>query len=109
MTRGRFRTSASMSEQRNIMSLAAIILAAGKGTRMKSSRAKVLHEIVGEPMISRVIRSVNALAPNPLIVVVGHQAAEVEAAVTASESSSRCKFAMQNPQQGTGDSARCGL
>ncbi|MDO8434640.1 MAG: bifunctional UDP-N-acetylglucosamine diphosphorylase/glucosamine-1-phosphate N-acetyltransferase GlmU [Candidatus Binatus sp.] len=91
------------------MSVAAIILAAGKGTRMRSARAKVLHEIAGEPMIARVIRSVRALAPDPLVVVVGHQAAEVEAAVAASDATSSCRFALQEPQRGTGDSARCGL
>ena len=60
--------------------LAAIILAAGLGTRMRSERAKVLHELAGEPMIARVMRAVASLNPHPLVVVVGHQAVEVEAA-----------------------------
>jgi len=87
------------------VSVAAIILAAGMGTRMRSKRAKVLHELGGEPMIARVIRAVAALEPEPIVVVVGHQAREVEAAAGFS----RARFALQEPQRGTGDAARCGL
>jgi len=86
-------------------SVAAIILAAGKGTRMRSKRAKVLHELGGEPMIARAIRAVAALEADPIIVVVGHQAREVEAAVNFSNA----RFALQEPQRGTGDAARCAL
>src|SRR5271167_4785558 len=85
--------------------VAAIILAAGKGTRMRSKRAKVLHELGGEPMIARAIRAVAALEPEPIVIVVGHQAREVEAAV----SFPGARFALQEPQRGTGDAARCGL
>jgi bifunctional UDP-N-acetylglucosamine pyrophosphorylase/glucosamine-1-phosphate N-acetyltransferase len=85
--------------------VAAIILAAGKGTRMRSKRAKVLHELGGEPMIARAVRAVAALEADPIIVVVGHQAREVEAAVN----SRRARFALQEPQRGTGDAARCAL
>src|SRR5208282_1822558 len=87
------------------MSVAAIILAAGKGTRMRSKRAKVLHELGGEPMIARAIRAAAALEPEPIVIVVGHQAREVEAAASFSEA----RFALQEPQRGTGDAARCGL
>jgi bifunctional UDP-N-acetylglucosamine pyrophosphorylase / glucosamine-1-phosphate N-acetyltransferase len=87
------------------MSFAAIILAAGKGTRMRSKRAKVLHELGGEPMIARAIRAVAALKPDPIVVVVGHQAREVEAAVNFPNA----RFALQEPQRGTGDAARCAL
>jgi bifunctional UDP-N-acetylglucosamine pyrophosphorylase / glucosamine-1-phosphate N-acetyltransferase len=97
--------------------LAAMILAAGLGTRMRSERAKVLHEIAGEPMIARVMRGVASLKPNPLVVVVGHQAVEVEAAARraiADESSDGAgklalRFAMQSEQRGTGHAARCAL
>ncbi len=53
--------------------LAAIILAAGKGTRMKSDLPKVFHEILGEPMLSYVIKTVSKLKPAKVLVVVGHQ------------------------------------
>jgi bifunctional UDP-N-acetylglucosamine pyrophosphorylase/glucosamine-1-phosphate N-acetyltransferase len=86
-------------------SVAAIILAAGKGTRMRSKRAKILHELGGEPMIARAVRAVAALNPYPVVIVVGHQAREVEDAVT----SPKARFALQEPQRGTGDAARCAL
>jgi bifunctional UDP-N-acetylglucosamine pyrophosphorylase/glucosamine-1-phosphate N-acetyltransferase len=85
--------------------IAAIILAAGMGTRMRSKRAKVLHELGGEPMIARAVRAVAAVNPDPIVVVVGHQAREVEAAVEFD----KARFALQEPQRGTGDAARCGL
>src|SRR5580700_1025329 len=86
-------------------SVAAIILAAGKGTRMRSKRAKVLHELGGEPMIARAVRAVAAIEAVPILVVVDHQAREVEAAVNCSNA----RFTLQEPQRGTGDAARCAL
>ncbi|MGA7872963.1 MAG: NTP transferase domain-containing protein, partial [Candidatus Binatus sp.] len=80
------------------MSVATIVLAAGKGTRMRSKRAKVLHELGGEPMIARAVRAVAAIDADPIIVVVGHQAREVAAAVN----SPNARFALQEPQRGTG-------
>jgi bifunctional UDP-N-acetylglucosamine pyrophosphorylase / glucosamine-1-phosphate N-acetyltransferase len=88
------------------MSLAAIILAAGKGTRMRSARAKVLHELGGEPMIARAIRTIAALGAAPIVVVVGHQAAEVEATARERFPQAALAFALQEPQRGTGDAAR---
>ena len=49
-----------------------VILAAGKGTRMKSVRAKVLHRVAGRPMIDHVLAAAAALAPRSTTVVVGH-------------------------------------
>src|ERR1700733_1093239 len=97
--------------------LAAIILAAGLGTRMRSERAKVLHELGGEPMLLRAMRAVAALAPTPLCVVVGHQAREVEAAARAAvfgasadaPNAATLAFAHQPQQRGTGHAARCGM
>jgi len=79
-------------------SFSVIILAAGKGTRMKSDLAKVLHPVFFEPMICRVVRTVTALQPARTVVVVGHQAEKVR---TALESHS-VTFAMQHQQLGTG-------
>ncbi|HEV2169382.1 MAG TPA: NTP transferase domain-containing protein, partial [Candidatus Binatus sp.] len=86
-------------------SVAAIVLAAGKGTRMRSNRAKVLHELGGEPMIARALRAVTAVEADPIVIVVGHQARDVEGAVTLPNA----RFAMQEPQRGTGDAVRCAL
>ncbi|MFZ1123504.1 MAG: NTP transferase domain-containing protein, partial [Candidatus Binataceae bacterium] len=87
----------------------AIVLAAGLGTRMRSARAKVLHELGGEPMIARAIRSLVPLAPAPLVVVVGHQGDTVAAAARAGMPGGRVEVARQPAQRGTGDAARCGL
>jgi bifunctional UDP-N-acetylglucosamine pyrophosphorylase/glucosamine-1-phosphate N-acetyltransferase len=86
-------------------SVAAIVLAAGKGTRMRSQRAKVLHELGGEPMIARALRAVAAIEADPIVIVVGHQAREVEAAIKFANA----RFALQEPQRGTGEAARCAL
>ena len=75
-----------------------MILAAGKGTRMKSARAKVLHEVLGVPLLEHVLRAVQAVRPEPLIIVVGHQADEVEAAFAGRG----LVFARQDPPLGTG-------
>lgn len=62
-------------------SLSTIILAAGKGTRMKSSRAKVLHEVFFAPMVHHVVRAILPLEAGKNIAVVGHQAEQVRAAL----------------------------
>jgi len=87
----------------------AIVLAAGLGTRMRSARAKVLHELGGEPMIARVMRSLAPLGAAPQIVVVGHQGDEVATAARASVPGVSVEVARQPAQRGTGDAARCGL
>jgi bifunctional UDP-N-acetylglucosamine pyrophosphorylase/glucosamine-1-phosphate N-acetyltransferase len=76
----------------------AVILAAGKGTRMKSARAKVLHDVLGVPLVEHVVRAVQALGPEPVTLVVGHQAAEVEAALAGRG----LGFVRQEPQLGSG-------
>src|SRR6266516_5527900 len=81
-------------------SLNIIILAAGLGTRMKSGRAKVLHELDGRPLITYVCRTAQSLAPEKIYVVVGHQAAEVERTVQ-NEMGDLAAFVMQTEQRGT--------
>ncbi len=83
-------------------SLNVIILAAGLGTRMKSAKAKVLHELGGAPLIAYVCRAAKDLSPKQIYVVVGHQAREVETAV-AHEVGELATFATQTEQRGTGD------
>jgi len=79
-----------------------LIMAAGLGTRMKSKRAKVLHELGGSPLIAHVVRAGQALDPRSIVVVVGHQAEEVEQAVLA-QVGKLASFAVQAKQRGTGD------
>ncbi|MGA9581644.1 MAG: bifunctional UDP-N-acetylglucosamine diphosphorylase/glucosamine-1-phosphate N-acetyltransferase GlmU [Allosphingosinicella sp.] len=76
--------------------LAAVILAAGKGTRMKSELHKVLHPIAGRPMIEHLLESVEALGAERIVVVVGDRRHQLEAALAG-----RATFAVQEPQLGT--------
>ncbi len=82
--------------------IAAVVLAAGKGTRMKSDRAKVLHQALGRPMAVFPIRAALALGCEPLVVVVGHQAAEVEAELSKQFAGAPVRYALQKEQLGTG-------
>ncbi len=85
---------------------AIIILAAGLGTRMKSDRAKVLHKLNGIPMICYVVETAETLAAKETIVVIGHQADQVQAAVA---DYTQLKFAIQDQQLGTGHAVKCAL
>jgi bifunctional UDP-N-acetylglucosamine pyrophosphorylase/glucosamine-1-phosphate N-acetyltransferase len=76
-----------------------VILAAGKGTRMKSLRPKVLHEVAGRPMMDYVFRAARGLAPETTTIVVGYQRAEVQEALRGY---SDLSFVTQEPQLGTG-------
>lgn len=82
----------------NNTSLAVIILAAGKGTRMKSTKAKVLHEVFFRPMLHHVLDAVSPLQPDKTIVIVGHQKEAVEG-VLADYDVICCE---QKEQNGTG-------
>lgn len=77
-------------------------MAAGLGTRMKSNRAKVLHELSGRPLIAHVVRTASSLEPQRIYVVVGHQAEEVEKAALA-EVGELASAVLQAQQRGTGD------
>ena len=76
-----------------------LILAAGKGTRMKSSVPKVLHPVAGTPMIVSVVRTARAISPATCTLVVGHQADAVKAALAGEPD---IRFVVQEPQLGTG-------
>ncbi len=78
--------------------VAAIILAAGKGTRMKSDQHKVLHPIAGKPMLLHLLASVDALEPASKVVVVGSGKEQLETALAGTG----CAIAVQEPQLGTG-------
>ncbi len=81
------------------MRLGIVIMAAGKGTRLKSKRAKVLHEIGGKPLLRHVIAAAaQVVQPHDILVVVGHQAEAVQAAVR----DTGVRFVVQQEQLGTG-------
>lgn len=77
--------------------IAVIVLAAGQGTRMKSRRAKVLHELCGLPMLGHVLRTAQVLAPARLIVVIGRDAEAVRARFD-----DQAECVLQAEQRGTG-------
>lgn len=81
-----------------------VILAAGKGTRMRSDLPKVLHEVAGLPMLGHVLRCAESLTPQQIVVVVGHGADAVKKAfiATAQQSKTPIHFVLQDPPQGTG-------
>ena len=82
-----------------VRDFAIVIMAAGKGTRLKSKRAKVLHEIGGQPLLAHVIKAAQQVVPAEHIhVIVGHQAESVRAAVAPMG----IKFVLQAEQRGTG-------
>jgi bifunctional UDP-N-acetylglucosamine pyrophosphorylase/glucosamine-1-phosphate N-acetyltransferase len=83
---------------------AIVIMAAGKGTRLKSKRAKVLHEIGGKPLLAHVIKAAQQVVPAEHIhVIIGHQAESVRAAVAPMG----VKFVLQAEQRGTGHAIMC--
>ncbi len=87
------------TEAETTSNLAIVIMAAGKGTRLKSSRPKVLHEIGGKPLLSHVIAAASQIVPPAQIyAVVGYEAEAVKAAVA----SSGIRFVEQTVQRGTG-------
>src|ERR1700730_13139627 len=87
-----------MAETMSHKDLAIVILAAGKGTRLKSSLAKVLHRAGGRTLIEHVVRSCAPLKPRETVVVAGHQAEKVPAIVE----SFGAVAVLQQPQNGTG-------
>jgi bifunctional UDP-N-acetylglucosamine pyrophosphorylase / glucosamine-1-phosphate N-acetyltransferase len=85
--------------------LAAVILAAGKGTRMKSSLPKVLHTVAGEPILGHILSVMKGLGATRQVVVVGPSQQDVSAFATGRSAD----VAVQTSQLGTGDAARSAL
>lgn len=82
------------------MQVAAILLAAGQGTRMRSATPKVLHPLCGKPMLWHVLRAVGEVSSEKPVIVVGHEAEAVRAFA-----GDRALFAVQEPQLGTAHAA----
>jgi len=92
------------------MTLSAMVLAAGEGTRMRSARPKPLHLLCGRPMLLHVLASIRGLEVNRTVVVVGHGAEAVTKKVQELGSSAlRIGFVEQLVQRGTGDAVLVGL
>ena len=83
-----------------------IILAAGLGTRMKSNKAKVLHEICGIPMVTYVVQTAKKIAGDNIILVIGKQAEKVREVALKN---GKALFAMQEKQLGTGHAVLCAI
>ncbi|HEY3486717.1 MAG TPA: NTP transferase domain-containing protein, partial [Gammaproteobacteria bacterium] len=81
------------------MSLSVIILAAGKGTRMRSALPKVLHELAGRSLLGHVLAAAASLKPERICVVYGHGGSELRAAF---KDSAHIRWREQTPQLGTG-------
>ncbi len=88
--------------------LVAIVLAAGQGTRMKSDRPKVLHEVAGRPMVAFAVEAAIRAGAKEVVVVVGHGREDVEAAL-GERFSSGVRIAVQAEQRGTGHAVRCAM
>src|SRR3990172_8118413 len=81
--------------------LSILILAAGRGTRMHSGRAKVLHEMLGEPMLVYPLAAAAHLRPARIVTVIGHQADEIRGRLAGA----KVTFVLQEPQRGSGHAA----
>ena len=91
----------------NSSSLAAIVLAAGQGTRMRSNNAKVLHEVLGRAMVAHVVDAALGAGAESLAVVVGHQADEVRGCLNGHFPQIPLKTPLQAEQLGTGHAVQC--
>ncbi len=88
------------------MTIASITLAAGHGTRMRSTLPKVLHPILGKPLVLHALSALEKLTDLPPVVVLGHGAEDVQAAIQEGMKG-EVQFAIQEPQLGTGHAVMC--
>jgi len=84
--------------------ISAIILAAGAGTRMKSNKSKVVHEVCGKPLISWVYNAAAAAGAKKTVTVIGHKAEQVKACLGEEKA-----YALQDNQLGTGHAVMCAM
>ena len=84
-----------------------VILAAGKGTRMKSDKPKVVHQVMGKPMVYYSIEAARQAGADEVCVIVGYKADEVKSAIAASVNDVKVDYALQEEQLGTGHAVKC--
>ena len=89
--------------------VACIILAAGKGTRMNSAQAKVLHKVLGKAMVAYPIEVALSLGASPVVAVLGHQRQQVTQVIEERFGPKQIKIVEQKEQKGTGHAVRLGL
>ncbi len=78
--------------QNSTIALDVVVMAAGKGTRMKSRRPKVLQDLAGQPLVQHVLGTAAQLKARSAVVITGHGAEEVEAALMACEQGLALRF-----------------
>ncbi len=93
-----------MHNSRRVAEVAGIVLAAGKGTRMKSAKPKVLHDVCGLPMVEHLLRALEGAGIHKKVSVVGCGSEEVRGALEG-----KSDFALQEEQRGSGDACRMGM
>ena len=91
------------------MAIDVVIMAAGKGTRMKSARPKVLHTLAGSPLLQHVLRTAEGLGAQRLTVITGHGAQQVEDTMRSAFPAAPLSFVRQEPQLGTGHAVQQAL
>lgn len=91
------------------IAIGAIILAAGKGTRMRSRLVKVLHPFLGRPMVLHAVEAAFRAGAERVVTVVGHQGDEVKASIDKAFSGWNLGYAEQSEQKGTGHAVMCGM
>src|SRR5436190_15610562 len=99
-----------MRSSKGVRPLSALVLAAGEGTRMRSTRPKPLHLLCGRPMVLHVLDALAELHVDRVVVVVGHSAEQVAKTVTElAPPGLILDFVEQHVQRGTGDAVSVGL
>ena len=86
---------------------AAVMMAAGKGTRMRSKVSKVLHRVAGETVIARAVSAALQAGISSIVVVIGHQAEDVKSALTSRFPEADLRWAIQEEQRGTAHAVMC--
>jgi bifunctional UDP-N-acetylglucosamine pyrophosphorylase/glucosamine-1-phosphate N-acetyltransferase len=99
----------SRGQKKTKNDLACLILAAGKGTRMYSAHAKVLHKILGVPLVSYPVERALELQASRVVAVLGHQRSEVEKALVERHGAGTVTVVEQTEQKGTGHAVRLGM
>ena len=101
-----FHPSAAPTNARLATPVDVVIMAAGKGTRMKSRLPKVLQRLAQVPLVQHVLTTAQQLQARSAVVITGHGAEQVEAALSALSGTLALKFVRQEPQLGTGHAAQ---